>query len=192
MSDGGNFRGPAGRTVPGAGGGGGVGGVGVLQNSNRPPVAPRPALLKPTSGVTTPQGNLKKDNKKIDTARPQGAVAGVGAPQGGGGAAGKGAASKTLASSSSSSAAAPAPAGTGTGAGVGGGAQGGGAPLSCEPCEKEFTSETARQAHLQSHVLCPEKGCGFSALRKVVNNHHEAKHGQFNGSGFQVSWRLQA
>lgn len=61
--------------------------------------------------------------------------------------------------------------------------------LSCEPCEKDFTSEVARQAHLQSHVPCPEKGCGFSALRKVVNNHHEAKHGQFSGSGFQVQWR---
>lgn len=60
------------------------------------------------------------------------------------------------------------------------------AKLSCEPCEKEFTTETARQAHLLSHVPCPEKGCGFSALRKIVNNHHEAKHGQFSGSGFQV------
>lgn len=58
--------------------------------------------------------------------------------------------------------------------------------LSCEPCEKEFTSEVARQAHLQSHVPCPEKGCGFSALRKFVNNHFEAKHGQCSGSGFQV------
>lgn len=60
--------------------------------------------------------------------------------------------------------------------------------LSCEPCEKEFTSETARQAHLQSHVPCPEEGCGFSALKKVVNNHNEAKHGKLSGSGFQVSW----
>ncbi|CAN0449004.1 unnamed protein product, partial [Ectocarpus sp. 12 AP-2014] len=67
-----------------------------------------------------------------------------------------------------------------------GAAPGGAAKLSCEPCEKEFTTETARQAHLQSHVPCPEKGCGFSALRKIVNNHHEAKHGQFSGSGFQM------
>lgn len=59
--------------------------------------------------------------------------------------------------------------------------------LSCEPCEKDFTSEAARQAHLKSHVPCPEQGCGFSALRKIVNNHHEAKHGQFSGSGFQVT-----
>ena len=62
--------------------------------------------------------------------------------------------------------------------------------LHCEPCEKEFTSESARQAHLASHVPCPEKGCGFSALRKFVNNHHEAKHGQLSGSGFQV-YRLR-
>ncbi|CAM9352629.1 unnamed protein product, partial [Laminaria digitata] len=98
-------------------------------------------------------------------------------------------ASASSSSSSSPAAVAASGAGAGAGAGVGVGQQGGGAAgalLSCEPCEKEFTSEVARQAHLQSHVPCPEKGCGFSALRKVVNNHNEAKHGQFSGSGFQT------
>lgn len=66
---------------------------------------------------------------------------------------------------------------------------GGGVPRvqPCEPCEKEFNSESARKAHLESHVTCKEKGCEFSALPKVVNYHHEIKHGQFSGSGFQVS-----
>ena len=59
--------------------------------------------------------------------------------------------------------------------------------LPCEPCEKEFTTELARIAHLDAHVRCEEPGCGFSALRKIVSLHHEVKHGQFSGSGFQVS-----
>lgn len=66
---------------------------------------------------------------------------------------------------------------------------GGSGVIPCGPCEREFTSEGARAAHLQSHVPCPEPGCEFSALRKVVNTHHEVKHGQFNGAGFQVKMR---
>lgn len=85
---------------------------------------------------------------------------------------------------------APAPTSlAGAGAQVSGGA---GGDLSCVPCEKVFTSEIARAAHLQSHVRCPEAGCDFSALKKVVNTHREVAHGQFSGSGFQVrKWRAE-
>lgn len=70
----------------------------------------------------------------------------------------------------------------------GGGEKSAGAttPLFCEPCEKDFATEGAHQAHLQSHVPCSEDGCKFSASRKVVVAHHSATHGKFSGSGFQV------
>lgn len=58
--------------------------------------------------------------------------------------------------------------------------------LFCEPCEKDFASVNAHQAHLLSHVPCSEAGCNFSASRKVVGAHHSATHGRFSGSGFQV------
>lgn len=65
----------------------------------------------------------------------------------------------------------------------------GGGVKPCEPCEREFTSEVARSAHMQAHVSCLEPGCGFSALRKVLSAHHDMKHGQFSGAGFQVRSR---
>lgn len=99
-------------------------------------------------------------------------------------------ATKPSAPAPAPSAPTPTPAASSAGVEAGAGAGAAKVLLRCEPCEKEFTSEAARQAHLQSHVPCPEKGCGFSALRKFVNNHHEAKHGQLSGSGFQVRrWR---
>ena len=183
MGNGGMFRGPVTGTAAGGRGGGGGG---LLQSPNRP---------RGVAGPVQPQGQHLTQANKTDTTRPQG----FGVTQGGGGRgtsspgssvagpqakAGKVAVSGTASSSSSSPTAGP---GAGVEAESGGG--GAGAVLSCLPCEKEFTSEGAKQAHLQSHVLCPEEGCGFSALRKVVNNHHEAKHGQFSGSGFQARTR---
>lgn len=58
--------------------------------------------------------------------------------------------------------------------------------LYCEPCDKDFATETARQAHILSHEKCWESGCEFSASRKVLSAHHSAAHGRFSGSGFQV------
>lgn len=62
--------------------------------------------------------------------------------------------------------------------------------LFCEPCEKDFATQGALQAHLDSHEKCPEPDCSFTASRKVLNAHHTTAHGRFSGSGFQVSgWR---
>ncbi|CAM9592133.1 unnamed protein product, partial [Choristocarpus tenellus] len=56
----------------------------------------------------------------------------------------------------------------------------------CKPCGKKFVSEDARQAHLKSHVPCPESGCNFTAVRKVMSGHHASVHGHLSGSGFEM------
>jgi hypothetical protein len=60
------------------------------------------------------------------------------------------------------------------------------AVLYCEPCDKEFPTSAAMEAHNRSHESCRHPGCSFRASKKVVVAHYHSAHGQFSGSGYKL------
>lgn len=58
--------------------------------------------------------------------------------------------------------------------------------LHCEPCDKEFTSFSAFDAHKKTHEPCTHPGCSFTASKKVVIAHFHSIHGLYSGSGFKM------
>lgn len=54
----------------------------------------------------------------------------------------------------------------------------------CEPCDKEFTQESAFTAHNAAHEKCQHAGCTFVGTRKIVSAHFLGSHGAFSGTGF--------
>ena len=55
----------------------------------------------------------------------------------------------------------------------------------CEPCDKEFTSPEAYEAHAASHEGCSHEGCSFTGTKKVVSAHFHSAHGEFAGTGYK-------
>jgi hypothetical protein len=56
--------------------------------------------------------------------------------------------------------------------------------LYCDACEKDFPLERAYNQHMQSHVKCPEEGCVFQAVPKLVQEHQKMAH----SSGLPSRW----
>lgn len=49
-------------------------------------------------------------------------------------------------------------------------------PFQCVPCNREFKDHRSRDAHVATHVMCSEPGCGFQAGKKVVKEHFRKVH----------------
>lgn len=47
----------------------------------------------------------------------------------------------------------------------------------CDICDTNFAIESQLVAHIRQHVVCPELGCGYSAVKRLVTQHRSAHHG---------------
>ncbi len=56
----------------------------------------------------------------------------------------------------------------------------------CEPCNKDFPSQEALNAHLATHEQCHFLDCTFVASHKVVQAHFHSAHGQYSGTGLKT------
>ena len=56
----------------------------------------------------------------------------------------------------------------------------------CEGCDKEFTQQTAYNAHCANHETCRHPGCNFSGTKKVVIAHFHGSHGLYSGEGYKM------
>jgi hypothetical protein len=45
--------------------------------------------------------------------------------------------------------------------------------------------ESQFEAHLKTHITCPEGDCDFSASKRVVGAHFQTAHGQYSGKGLK-------
>lgn len=48
----------------------------------------------------------------------------------------------------------------------------------CEPCDRDFSTRTALDAHQKMHVKCEENGCSFTASSKAVKLHFIQTHAE--------------
>ena len=55
----------------------------------------------------------------------------------------------------------------------------------CEPCDKEFSRESAFTSHKATHEKCRHPGCLFEASKQAICAHYHITHGRLSGSGFQ-------
>ncbi|RLN47676.1 hypothetical protein BBJ28_00024170 [Nothophytophthora sp. Chile5] len=53
----------------------------------------------------------------------------------------------------------------------------------CETCVKSFAMASQYEAHMKTHVLCPD--CAFSASKRVVGAHFQSTHGEYSGQGLK-------
>ncbi|GAB9477886.1 hypothetical protein Gpo141_00015066, partial [Globisporangium polare] len=64
----------------------------------------------------------------------------------------------------------------------------------CDVCDTDFRMPSQSALHAKQHVSCPEPGCEFSAIKRVVTKHVETAHSEVrklaeevNGAGESVS-----
>lgn len=56
----------------------------------------------------------------------------------------------------------------------------------CGACDKDFSAQSAFDAHIKCHETCTFAGCGFEASPKVLAAHYESAHGRFSGQGYRT------